>query len=204
MESYVEVTLLNNILICVFAYYASSYFSLSKISNRFFYTFLFVEQLSVVLLYVEMYYFLFYGLELIFTLYIFYHQYKKLLMYLCIKYLSFFTCLKFFGGSFHLLHYFVPVHIHMLGVWCLLIFVIIVLKQKWSAYLRVSDFIYSLIIYADKEIKVRGFLDTGNQVKLKETPVIFLDTSYQNYFINSKQEEFVIITLNKKETLRCC
>lgn len=203
MESYIEITFVHNMLICIFAYYASSYFSLSKISNRFFYTFLLVEQLCIVLLYVETYYFLFYLLELVFTLFIFYHQYKKLLMYLCIKYLSFFTCMKFLGGSFHLLHYFVPSNVNVIGIWCLLLFAILVLKQKWSVYLRVSDFIYSMIIYADKEIKIRGFLDTGNQVILNDIPVLFLDSKYHDAFMNMKEEIFQVITLNKEEKLVC-
>lgn len=203
MESYIEVTYINNVLIGIFAYYASSYFSMSKMSHRFFYVFLLCEQLVIVLLFNKAMYPLFYLLEYTLTLWLFYHQYKKLLMYLCIKYLAFFTMFKFFNGSFHLLHYFVPSHINILGIWILLLFGIVVLHQKYAAYLKVSDFIYSLTIEANKPIHVKGFLDTGNQVMWKKHAVLFLDHAYLSYFKECLKEQVVVHTLNKTEVLSC-
>lgn len=203
MESYIEITFINNILIALFAYYASAYLSLSKIKNCFFYVFLIIEQLIVVLLYDEDWYFLFYMMDLFFMLIIFFHQYKKLLIYLCIKYLCFLTCLKVWHGSFHLLHYFVPLQANMIGAWLLLVVAIIFYKQKWSAYLRVSDFIYTISIDCAKPLKIKGYLDTGNQVTCNEIPVLFLDASYDKYFTAMPKATVEVTTLNKKEVLNC-
>lgn len=201
MESYVEVTFLNDVLIGVLAFYGSAFFSLSKMQTRSFFLFLLIEQLFHIFCFDERIYFLFYLYEIFFYCFLFYHQAKKGVMYFCLKYLLMFTCFKLFGGSFHLFHYYVPTTIRIYGLWLLFILLIVLLKEKWSSYLRVSDFIYEVNIIADKKIKVRGYLDTGNTLCVQDIPVLFLDESYALFFQSFNQKKISYSTLNKKEEI---
>lgn len=190
MESYVEITFTTNILICVLAYYTSAYFSMSKISSSSFYGYVFLEQLLVIFIFNKSLFIFFYLYECFLYYRMFRQNIKKGCMYICLKYLYMFTLFKLFHGSFHLLHYFVPTDAHIYICWLLLILFIILFKLKWSSYLKVSDFIYDVIIYGDVLIRVRAFLDTGNSVKYKDLPVLFLDSSYKSKFTKQKKKKY--------------
>lgn len=201
MESYIEITFLNDFLLCVLAYYASAFFSLSKIHSPSFFLLLLIEQVFHILCFDPSYYFLFYLYEIFFLYFVFFRQWKKGIMYLCLKYLLMFTFFKFLGGSFHLLHYYVPSFVQIYGLWLLVILFIVLLKEKWSAYLRISDFIYEVQIKADENIRLKGFLDTGNSLCIEDIPVIFIDESYQSHFIHQPQKKIRYMTLNKEEEI---
>lgn len=201
MESYVEVTFLNDFLIGVLAFYGSAFFSLSKMQARSFFLLLFIEQLFHILCFDESLFFLFYLYEIFFYFFLFHRQPKKGVMYFCLKYLLMFTCFKIFGGSFHLFHYYVPSSIRIYGLWLIFVLLIVLLKEKWSSYLRVSDFIYDVTIIGDKKIKVRGYLDTGNSLCVQNIPVLFLDESFVFCFNSFDQEKISFSTLNKEEEI---
>lgn len=202
METYIEVTFIHNILVCLFAYYASCYMSLSKEYKRFFYVYILIEQAFVCICFQAYLYPLFYLLEIMFTIFVFYLQYKKLFMYICIKYMIFFTCFKLFGGSFHLLHYFVPASRNVMGVWLILVFGILLLKQKWGAFLSVSEYIFPLRIYADKPFSVYGFIDSGNQMEYNGKPVLFLDMSYAHYFSSQNAIAIDVSTIHSVKKMQ--
>lgn len=196
MESYIEVTFLTNLLICILAYYTSAYFSLSKVNTSSYFVYMILEQIITIVLFYEPLYFLFYIYECIFYYCVFHKNIKKGFMYICLKYLYMFTYFKIYSGSFHLFHYFVPINAYVYISWPILILLIIIFKKKWSFYLKVSDFIYDLLIYADEKIYVKAFLDTGNNVKYKDIPVFFLDASYKCKFIHCHYENVYIKSIN--------
>lgn len=111
--------------------------------------------------------------------------------------------MKFLSGSFHLGHYFVPLHCQMYGIWLLMAFGIFLLKQKWEAFLLVSEFIFPVVIYSEVPFCIKGFLDSGNQVILDDYPVLFLDQSYTKKMDAHKKKECKVVTLNKQEVLTC-
>lgn len=143
-----------------------------------FFCFMILEQIMVVTCYDAVVKSMFYLYELGMYFALFHHHYKRLFMYISIKYAISFTYFKFIGGSFHLMHYFVPIYVNPIGVWAIMLLIVILLKQKWSMYLKACDFIYHVEIVGDTPLKVRAYLDTGNSLLWKGTPVIFLDKKY--------------------------
>lgn len=203
MDSYIEVTLITNLLIGVMMFYGSGCYTRQCINHMFFLLALFIEQVLLMLsLYISLWH-LFWLYQILFYLIVFRYAYKRLFLFLCLRYLAYFTLFKFSGGSFHLGHYFVPINNHMIGIWILFIFIIITLKQKWEAYLIISEFIFPLTIYADKPIRLLGFLDSGNQVTLNGLPVLFLDMRYRMHINTNQKNVCDVCTLNDEEKLSC-
>jgi len=203
MSSYIEITFLTNYLISIFAYYFSAYFSLSKAKPKFFYILIGIEHF----IHICSDNLIFFGLyEVSMYTYLFYRNPKKGIMFICIKYLCFFTLFKFMNGSFHLSHYYVNANKNMLGIWILLLLFIILLKNKWNAYLLVSDFIYDVYFYTNRPFHILGFLDTGNQLKVNEIPVIFVDCVFKDRFMNLPSQQIDVYTIHsiKKRNVYLC
>lgn len=203
MESYIEVTWIHNVLIGLIAYYGSSFFSFSKVRMPHFFAFLVGELLFVVLCYEEVFKSIFYLYELGMYFVLFHHHYKRLFMYISIKYALSFTFFKLLGGSFHLLHYFVPIWVNPLGLWLIMALLVFSLRQKWSVYLKVSDFIYHIEILGKTTLRVKGYLDTGNTLLHKGRPVLFLDKRYCPSIQQPQKEEWIEMqTLHAKENIK--
>ena len=205
MESYIEISWITIVLSDLLAYYCSICFSLKKSHSAFFYVFFFFSTSFAVLCYDNWLYPIYYLCLVGGYWWLFYPNIRQFLLFVAVRYLLFFTYFKLWGGSFHLLVYFVPLAICPFGVWILLLFFLFVIKKKWMNYLKVSDFIVSLVIYADKQLKVRGYMDSGNHVMHQNRPVLFLDKSYRKHFLTKQfqWEKVAVTTLNKTEWLNC-
>lgn len=82
-----------------------------------------------------------------------------------------------------------------------MLFLILLLKEKWHYYLKISDFIYDVTIYCKPKLKVKAFLDTGNNVCLEGIPVFFLDEQYQKLFSNYPSKDMQIHTFNNDKII---
>ena len=196
MESYIEITLITNFLVCVFSYYASLYFSLSKKQNVLFYALLCIEQLLHISSVYHGYFILY---ECIFMIYTIKQNIKVSIMYISLKYLNLFTMYKLFGGSFYMGHYYVSIYTNMIYIWLFYLLCIVLLKVKWHMYIFKQDFIYNVYFYTTKRFRIKGYLDSGNSVSYKNVPILFVDVSYQHYFNDLSYTYCYIETLNSNK-----
>ncbi len=203
MDTYIEISFLTNMLIGIMMLYASGCYTHQRMNHMLFLFALIGEQVLLMLsLYLSLWV-LFIIYEIAFYLLVFYYAWKRMLLFLCLRYLAYATLFKFSGGSFHMGHYFVPAQNQMIGFCLLSCFLIFLLKQKWESYFMVSEFIYPLTIYTPIPIHVRGFLDSGNQVMLEGLPVLFLDERYRTQLDNDSSTACTIHTIHSEARLSC-
>ena len=112
------------------------------------------------------------------------------------------TMFKLFKGSYHLGHYFVPIALNMTGIWLLYISFIFILAFKWRHYLKIQNYIFTITVYTKPKLRLKAFLDTGNSLCMNHIPVIFLDSSYQHYFVNEKENIYSFNHLDRIEEIK--
>ena len=201
MESYIEITFINDFLICLLAFYASAYFSLSKINLNIFILWILVEQFLHILIFNSIYYMYFYFFEICLYLFLFYKNYKKACMYICLKYAIMLTQFKLCNGSFHLFHYYVKTSTNIIGIWILYVFLILLLKKKWHNFIRISDFIFIVYFNTSNKLKLNAYLDTGNSLLCENIPVIFVDCKYKKYFMCENKKTIPLYSFNESKII---
>lgn len=144
------------------------------------------------------------ALEAFFFWKIYRHAWETWLIMIANRLLWNMTCYVFYGGSFHVGIYFVPMETIPWLLWGILFGSWLLLYHKWKAALAQYDFIYPLrVVTSNVQLKLRGYLDTGNLLSSEGIPVIFLDVQYASYFHDESIELVVMNTVDATKVIRC-
>lgn len=198
MFYYIEMVILNNICISLLSNELATNFSLQKVNMKQYILVLILEQICFIIS-------LFMNVSCYFISYLIYfylyrNTMKKMMMYYSIRYVLFLIEYILFGGTFYMANYFVDASIS-LYIWCILSMVMsVMLHYKWNTYIDKKVFVYSITMYGEHTIKLKGYLDSANLCVYKGVPVLFVDTSYEKYFIDENKEIYEFYDIGKEYT----
>ncbi|RGB56116.1 hypothetical protein DW114_03015 [Absiella sp. AM09-50] len=129
---------------------------------------------------------------------------KVYFMAYAIRILLFFSVFAWYHGSFHNGMYYLPIDEHMWMVWLLYAFLFFMLKRKWHTLLAQGNYVYpATLSFAEKKLHIKGYLDSGNLLRHKDLPVVFLDAKYASYFDEKNIELVVMDTIQKTGMMQC-
>lgn len=143
-------------------------------------------------------------LEGVFFGWIYRDSWKGWLLMIAHRLLLNLTCYVFYEGSFHLGIYFVPSYVIPYLLWAVLIISWFGMFLHWKFHLSQQNFIYPIEIRTKRAIvKTRGYLDSGNLIMEEGVPVLFLDKSYEEYFLGENIEWVEMNTMQGTGRVRC-
>lgn len=198
MESYIEVTGINNILIMFVAQLIACYLQMRPLRLRDMMMYSIVITLGCILLWEDWAWWGMLFLESI-CFWLFYRD--KVRVYLLAFILRGLISLSdyvLFGGSFHLLAYFVEVNKSLILVqWFLLIVIAIALISKWKYLFAQVQYVYRIRLFCrNRKLKMFAYLDSGNLLMNEGIPIIFINSKYLEYLKNENIELIVMNTMN--------
>lgn len=204
MESYMEVTWINSVLLLVHSITFAFYISYKpQTFNKMLIYALAVPSLACLCFHPSGWIWMVL-LESICFWWIFRYAWKSWLIFIALRLLWNFTCYVLYEGSFHLGLYFVPISTIPWALWLFLILSWFVVFRKWKIGLAQYDFVYPTTIFTTKvKLKMKGYLDSGNLLSNEFIPVIFVDHSYEEYFKNESIELVVMNTVEQTNVIRC-
>lgn len=200
MESYIEVSFINNILIMFLSCIAAGFISLKPISIRRCLIYSTVLSVSMIVFWGRYAWILYIGLEVLFFTAYFRFRIAMYFVSIILRFLLSFTCFAFYGGSYHLFMYYVPIYRFPFVFWLILIFATALLLCKWKYFIGRLDFVYECSF---KKLKLKGYLDSGNVLSDADIPVVFVSNKYQSYFKNENIHSIVMNTLDSRAIIIC-
>ena len=203
MDSYLEVTLLNAVIVILFSLCTASYLSIQPLSWRkmLIYT-LFITLFGVVLWNDWSLWFMI-AMEIILFFSLFRWHMKCYVFAYTIRMLLFFAEYAFLKGSFHNLLYFVPMRCAIILFWVVLLLGLVFLFANGKLFLCAMQYSYPFTLYtADTKLKLIGYLDSGNLATYHQIPIIFLDQRYCSYFTASQVDLVILHSVSGVEITR--
>lgn len=204
MDSYMEVTFINTLLLLWLSTSISCYITWKPLARK--KLFLYAITIAFVgsFLFARYEWMIMVLLEAFFFFWLWRYALKTWLVLIALRLLWNMTCYVLYQGSFHLGIYFVPSHVRPLPLWLFCLVTIIFLQHKWKDSLGQLDFIYPCAIdTCGIRIKLHGYLDSGNLLTYNNIPVIFLDLKYAEYFKDECIELVVMDTIEKADMIPC-
>lgn len=204
MESYIEVSFINQVLLMVLSILVAGYITCKPI--RFIENGIYSISIAVCcsLFWGTYSWIIYLGLEIFFFLLYFRYRLKTYFVYGSLRFLLSFTCYALWQGSYHLGMYYVPLHQNPVGIWAIEVFLLFVLLRKWKYFLGKLNYIYECKIQSKhKKLCLRAYLDSGNLLTIQDVPVVFVDAKYLNYFHGEKMKYIPMQTMHGKQEIEC-
>lgn len=204
MESYVEITFINNVFIMMTSTLAACYLMVRSLPIKQLILYSAVISFACVSLWSDVSWWLIIILELGCVWFIFRDALNIWLTTLALRLMMSLTCWVLYGGSFHLTAYFVPAGAWMiLNFWIIMIVLLAAMLLKWKYFLSQSTYVYRSYLYIqNKKRKMNAYLDSGNMLMSDQVPVIFLSGKYYEYLKNENIELIVMNTMNSTSAIR--
>ncbi|MEF9962099.1 MAG: hypothetical protein RR863_00675 [Erysipelotrichaceae bacterium] len=198
MQAYVEVALINNMLIMITSVFIASYMQLRPLSYRDIFMYAFSVSIASVLLWGNHAWLIMIFWELFWVVSIFKGKYKVYLLSIVLRALISISDYLIFQGSFHAFVYFLPMnHKIIILQWIILIIIIFAIHKKGKFILVESQYLYLVKLYfPNKTLKIKGYLDSGNRLSYHQIPIIFIDGEYKEYLQKDNIELIVMNTMN--------
>ena len=204
MSSYIEVTFINNVFIMMLSLVLAHYLLLDRMSRRTMLHYTFGISLLAVLCWSSFSPLLMLGAEILSCIFWFKLHIKVFALAYSLRLLFSLTCYVLYGGSFHLLIYFVPIGTYaILYFWVIAGIALIACLRKWKYYITQAQYIYETELYTkQKKFHIYGYLDSGNVLTYHEIPIIFAVSRFYEYFKNENIELVVMNTMNQTSSIR--
>lgn len=204
MSSYIEVTFINNVLIMMLSLVLAHYLLLDRMSRRTMLRYTLAVSLLAVLCWNSFSPLLMLGAEILSCVFWFKLHVKVFALAYSLRLLFSLTCYVLYGGSFHLLIYFVPTGTYtILYFWVIAGIAFAASMRKWKYYITQAQYIYETVLWAgQKKFHIYGYLDSGNVLTYNEIPIIFAVSRFYEYFKNENIELVVMNTMNQTSSVR--
>lgn len=204
MESYIEISFFNGVLLLYSSLLYASYITFHPIKNNLILIYAIIISLISVLLWYEKSFICIIFVEIIFFFTSFKYAKKTYLFALMFRYLCMGTSFILYGGSFYNGFYFVPMHKSVLFVWIIYVIGIIYAKSRWRIHICEKNCVYPVTIWIqNQKIKLLGYFDSGNIVSYHGIPVVFMSNVYQSYFQNQSIDIITMKTVLEYEAIQC-
>lgn len=204
MESYVEVSILHNVLTIFVSFWMAQYISLQPLRQRSILTYAWMISLCGGLLYQSYSWLAVLALEIGSFFCFFRKSAKSWLMAQAIRMLWYYTAFALYQGSFHNLLWFVPIHASIVYLWLFYGLLYALLKAKWKQQLARLSYRYAIDLFLEETtLHLDGWLDSGNLLCTQGLPVLFVEGSYEAYFQQQRIQWVVMKTMQGSETIRC-
>lgn len=175
IESYIEVALIQAILVGCASCLISGYATCRPLRLRTIFLYAFLPSVIGCCFFNEWISFLLLFMELLFFLFEFHRHLASYCCALALRFLTMATFYRIFGGTIAQFQYFPPLTYQPFLSWSVLLFVILLLLSKWGHFVSQANFVYNVKI---DQFKLRGYLDSGNNALWEGYPIIFMEESW--------------------------
>ncbi len=204
MESYVEVSWLNGVLLLYLSALFASYAMFQPLKDLHLLFYAAIISMLSVSLWQDGSLFIVILVELLFFLTLFRYARKTYIVAFCFRVLCMLTSYVIYQGSFHNGFWFVPIQASIIPCWLLYLLFLFFCKSRWRIRFSEKNCLYPLTLYVgNKHFKVIGYLDSGNLLSHEGIPVVFLQRRYLSYFVDERIQLVVMKTVQEESSLPC-
>lgn len=204
MESYIEVSWLNGVLLLYASVLFASYAVFQPMKDIRILVYAAGISLLSVMLWRKGSLFILILSELTYLATLFRYARKTYIFAFCFRFLCMLTCFAVYQGSFHNGFWFVPLHAPVQWCWLLYLLLIFFCKSRWRNHFCERNCLYPVTLYiGNKQLHVTGYLDSGNLLSQNGIPVVFLERRYLSYFAKESIQLVVMKTVQENSRLHC-
>lgn len=204
MESYVEISYIQNVFCTISALLFAQYTTLRPIRIRSMIVYACSTSFCICFLWIPYHLLILFLWEVLCIFWLFRHAKKTYIWMQCFSYLQQFTLFLLFSGGFYNLHWFVPITMYILPLWLFYICIWVLLWCKWNRWIARNTCIYQTTIYIGQHtLQYKGYLDSGNLLTEQGIPVVFLDCCFDSYFQNENICYIDMVGVDNSQKIAC-